>query len=281
MRPGTIYTLTDFRLFSPHAEITLQDIGDVERTRTRLDRLIGTSTIVARPRDPRRQSVALRHIRHGAQLAALIELLAGDPQPSLDAAAVQAALAWEPPADRRWREALAAAAGVAIALLAVTAGLQSSSPAVVYAPDDPIYPGGQKQDHDDIVRFMESTVMPWAREALAPIKGGADNVTCGTCHGADPPARLWEMPAVSALPEPHFKQLGWETYSAGMDAQMRNAIYGYLAESENQARAAYMREVVLPGMARILKRPAYDFTRSYEYNRRRAGFGCYHCHRVN
>jgi hypothetical protein len=42
-----------------------------------------------------------------------------------------------------------------------------------------------------------------------------------------------------------------------------------------------MREVVLPGMARILKRPAYDFTRSYEYNRRRAGFGCYHCHRVN
>ena len=88
------------------------------------------------------------------------------------------------------------------------------------------------------------------------------------------------MPAVAALPEPHFKQLGWELYSTAMDAQMRNAIYGYLAESDNQARAAYMRQVVMPGMARLLHRPAYDFTKSYEYNRTRAAFGCYHCHRV-
>ena len=88
------------------------------------------------------------------------------------------------------------------------------------------------------------------------------------------------MPAVVALPEPHFKQLGWEHYSGGMDAQMRNAIYGYLAESDNQARAAYMREVVMPGMARLLHRPPYDFTKSYEYNRSRVAFGCYHCHRV-
>jgi hypothetical protein len=41
-----------------------------------------------------------------------------------------------------------------------------------------------------------------------------------------------------------------------------------------------MRKVVLPGMARLLKRPAYDFTRAYEYNRTRAAFGCYHCHKV-
>jgi hypothetical protein len=88
------------------------------------------------------------------------------------------------------------------------------------------------------------------------------------------------MPAVAALPEPHFKQLGWELYSPAMDAQMRNAIYGYLAESDKQARAAYMRQVVMPGMARLLHRPPYDFTKSYEYNRTRAAFGCYHCHRV-
>jgi hypothetical protein len=89
------------------------------------------------------------------------------------------------------------------------------------------------------------------------------------------------MPAVAALPEPHFTASGWELNGGAMDAQMRNAIYGYSAESENQTKAAYMREVVMPGMARLLHRPAYDFTRTYDYNRRRLAFGCYHCHRVN
>jgi hypothetical protein len=65
-----------------------------------------------------------------------------------------------------------------------------------------------------------------------------------------------------------------------MDAQMRNAIYGYLAEPDKQARATYMREVVMPGMARLLRRQPYDFANSYAYNRQRAAFGCYHCHRV-
>ena len=88
------------------------------------------------------------------------------------------------------------------------------------------------------------------------------------------------MPAVAALPLPDVRDRGWENYGGAMDAQMRNAIYGYVAESDNQAKAAYMREVVLPGMARLLHRPAYDFTKSYEYNRSRAAIGCYHCHRV-
>ena len=91
------------------------------------------------------------------------------------------------------------------------------------------------------------------------------------------------MPSVGRLPEPQFRQIGWDGYGAGvgMDAQMRNALYGYLAESDKQAKAAYMREVVVPGMARLLHRPPYDFTRSYEYNRTRFAIGCYHCHRVN
>ena len=57
-----------------------------------------------------------------------------------------------------------------------------------------------------------------------------------------------------------------------MDAQIRNAIYGYLAQSDKQAKAAYMRETVMPGMARLLHRPAYDFTQPYEYNRSRLAF---------
>ena len=41
-----------------------------------------------------------------------------------------------------------------------------------------------------------------------------------------------------------------------------------------------MREVVMPGMARLLGRAAYDFTRPYEFNRSHFAFGCYHCHQV-
>jgi hypothetical protein len=41
-----------------------------------------------------------------------------------------------------------------------------------------------------------------------------------------------------------------------------------------------MREVVMPGMAQLLRRPAYDFTQPYDYNRSRHALGCYHCHRV-
>jgi len=283
--PWVTYVMTDLRVFVAHgravSEIALQDIGDVEHRRSRFDRLIGTSTVTMRPRDVRRQPISFHQVRRGAQLAALVELLAGDPQASLDAAAVDAALAWEPPDGGGAREAVAAFVAALIAVFAVTVGLQSSSPTpVLFASDDAISPGGLKRSEREITAFMESVVMPWARAALGRITGGPENVTCETCHGIDGTERSWQMPAVAALPEPHFRQLGWELYSPAMDAQMRNAIYGYLAESDNQARAAYMRQVVMPGMARLLHRPAYDFTKSYEYNRTRAAFGCYHCHRV-
>jgi hypothetical protein len=128
---------------------------------------------------------------------------------------------------------------------------------------------------------MADEILPWARETLGPLKGGSDKVTCETCHGRRPSTRDWRMPAVAALPQPDVRDRGWEQYGGPMDAQMRNAIYGYLAESGKQAKAAYMREVVLPGMAGLLHRPPYDFTRPYEYNRSRLAFGCYHCHLVN
>ena len=88
------------------------------------------------------------------------------------------------------------------------------------------------------------------------------------------------MPAVATLPRPAIREAGWEHYGGVIDSQMRNAFYGYGSASENVARAAYMREVVMPGMAALLHRPAYDFTRTYEYNREQFAFGCYHCHKV-
>jgi hypothetical protein len=127
---------------------------------------------------------------------------------------------------------------------------------------------------------MQREVMPWARVTLGRLKGGPDRLTCETCHGAEADTYDWAMPAVSKLPRLDLRDGGWELYNHGLDAQMRNAFYGYAADSDRQPRAAYMREVVVPGIARLLHREPYDFTRSYEYNRGRHTVGCYHCHRV-
>ncbi|MGH9140517.1 MAG: hypothetical protein ACRD2I_05175, partial [Vicinamibacterales bacterium] len=223
----------------------------------------------------------LSAVRRGAQLAALLELIAGDPRAPRDADAVRAALAWEPtPPALELRGALAGFIGVVIAIVALAAALHGTSAAVTYAADEALTPNGEKRSQADIIRFMESQVMPWARVTLGRLKGGPDRVTCETCHGAHAEARQWRMPAVAALPQPNIRDRGWEIYHSNIDAQMRNAIYGYLAESDNQAKAAYMREIVVPGMSGLLHRPAYDFTQSYEYNRSRHALGCYHCHQV-
>jgi hypothetical protein len=281
---GDRYLLTDFRLICiAHRrldELALDDITDIHRAESRLDRLLGTSTIVVyseRAGGP----LFLNAIRRGPQLAALLELLAGDPRAPRDPDAVRAALAWEPrPPAFDLRGALGGFIALLAAIFAVVIGLHGKTPAASYTDDDAIAPHGEKRAEADIVRFMETDVMPWARETLGRIKGGPANVTCGTCHGAAAAERGWRMPAVSALPAPELRERGWETYTSTMDAQMRNAIYGYLAESENQAKAAYMREIVVPGMARLLHRAPYDFTRSYEYNRSQHALGCYHCHQV-
>jgi hypothetical protein len=282
---GERYLLTDFRLVRVAGgsveELALDDIGEIHRTESRLDRAIGASTIVVHPREPGAAPIARTAIRRGPQLAALLELLSSDPRAPREPDAVRSALAWEPrPPALHLRKALAGFLGVLIAIFGVVIGLHGKTPAPVYAPDDAIAPSGEKRSQAEIVRFMETDVMPWARETLGRLKGGPDRITCGTCHGQQADARGWRMPAVAALPQPDVRERGWETYTSRMDAQMRNAIYGYVAESDNQARAAYMREVVLPGMARLLHRPAYDFTQPYEYNRSRRALGCYHCHRV-
>ena len=281
---ATRYVLTDVRIVSYDGrrsdELALQDIGDIQRHQSRFDRLIGASTLLITTR-ARRPPFVLKRIRRGAQLAALLELLAGDSRAVLDPEAFQAALTWEPRVRRR--RVGGAIAAVAIALAAffgVAIGLHGKAAGIAYASDDPIYPAGEKRERDAIVQFMQREVMPWARQALAPIKGGADRVTCETCHGPNAEARGFRMPGVGALPRPDLVDAGWETYSAGMDTQMRNAIYGYTANSDKQTKAAYMRGVVMPGMARLLRRPAYDFTSPYDYNRSLNAFGCYHCHRI-
>ena len=281
---GERYFLTDFRLLrlthDAVSEIALDDIGDIQRDESRLERLAGTSTIAIYPRDGAKP-LLLRSVRRGPQLAALLELLAGDPKAPRDAAAVNAALAWEPrQVSFDLRGALGGFVAVLAAIVSVAVGLHGKTVTATFAGDDAIAPNGEKRNEAEIVRFMETDVMPWARESLGPLKGGPDRITCLTCHGARAAVRSWTMPGVAALPLPVVRQRGWEIYTSTLDAQMRNAIYGYIAEFDNQTKAAYMREVVVPGMARLLHRPAYDFTRSYEYNRSHGALGCYHCHQV-
>ena len=281
---GERYFLTDFRLLrltrGAVSEIALDDIADIQRAESRLERLAGTSTIAIYSRDGG-EPVLLRSVRRGPQLAALLELLAGDPQAPRDAAAVNAALAWEPrQGSFHLRGALGGFVAVLAAIVSVAVGLHGKTVTATFAGDDAIAPNGAKRNEADIVRFMETDVMPWARETLGRLKGGPDRITCLTCHGTRAAMRSWTMPGVAALPQPDVRQRGWETYTSTLDAQMRNAIYGYIAEFDNQTKAAYMREVVVPGMARLLHRPAYDFTRSYEYNRSNGALGCYHCHQV-
>jgi hypothetical protein len=281
---GERYVLTDFRLARSAGkrvdELVLHDIGDVQRTESRLDRILGTSTLIVYAKRRDVAPLVLTGIRRGAQVAALIEFLSGEPSRQIDSNDVRAALAWTPSLPMgAYREALAGFIAVIVTMCAVVVGFNSKAAPVIYAADDPIVPNGAKRDPQEIVRFMEEVVMPWARITLAPLTGGVNRVTCETCHGQNAGARGWQMPGVARLPQSDVPQLGWEIYGS-MDTQMRNAVYGYLAESEKQTKAAYMREVVMPGMARLLHRPAYDFTKAYDYNRSHHALGCYHCHRV-
>jgi hypothetical protein len=177
---------------------------------------------------------------------------------------------------RLFRAAIFAPILLCLTLAVIVLGLSGHAVPIDYPADDAVRPGGVKRSEADIRSFMEHDVMPWARTALEPVVGQG-NVTCETCHGTDAEARKFIMPAVRALPEPDVRR--WAE-AAGSDSQMRNALHGYLAQGDNLAIAAHMRGVVTPGMAALLRRPVYDFAQTYEYNRSRAAFGCYHCHMV-
>lgn len=289
-RSRTQYVFTDFRLVVRRqdrtvADIPLHEVQSVRLTQSWWQRLAGTSTVRV---FSRRTGIPLElaDIRHGPELALILQLRATDlsagDSKGIDAQFFRSALAPGAPSILRPRQGVIAAATIGFALIFAVVGIarHDSLPPVVYSADDAIAPNGQRRSTQDIIAFMEREVMPFARRALAPIVGGASEVTCETCHGVDAPARQWRMPGVRALPDPGFRFAGLERAALWLDPQVRNAVYGYLAEEDKQSIAAYMRNVVMPGMAHVMKRPAYDFAKSYGYNRARAAVGCYHCHLV-
>jgi hypothetical protein len=278
------FALSDFRFVvlrggAVVGEIAIHDIASVDVEPSILERLTGFGTIVVRSSRRGDRDVRLPRVRAVRRQALKLDLLIAEARglpPSDAVAGLPLSSLWSLPVSLRLHAVFAGPVGVLLTLLVIAIGLSGHAVPVDYPDDDAIRPGGMRRPKAELLAFMEHEVMPWARDALAPVVG-RHRVTCETCHGTNPDARDWAMPAVRALPEPAVRAME----AAGSDAQMRNALHGYLAEGDNQAVAAYMRGVIVPGMATLLRRPAYDFAQTYEYNRSRAAFGCYHCHQVS
>ena len=278
------FALSDFRFVALRGgavagEIAIHDIASVEVETSLLERLTGFGTCIVRSSRRGDRDVRLPRLRAVRRQALKLDLLIAEARglpPSDAVAGLPLSSLWSLPVSLRLHAVFAGPVGVLLTLLVIAIGLSGHAVPVDYPDDDAIRPGGMRRPKAELLAFMEHEVMPWARDALAPVVG-RHRVTCETCHGTNPDARDWAMPAVRALPEPAVRAME----AAGSDAQMRNALHGYLAEGDNQAVAAYMRGVIVPGMATLLRRPAYDFAQTYEYNRSRAAFGCYHCHQVS
>jgi hypothetical protein len=276
--------VSDFRLVALRGlrvarEIALHDISRVEVEPSLLERLTGVGTLLVHSARAGDSVIRVPKVWRARSVALRVELLVSDIRgipPADEIADASPSSLW--PVSSSFRlQILVAPVILLLTVIVVGIGLSGHGVDVAYPVDDAVRPRGVRRSDAEIVAFMEREVLPWAREALAPLVG-RNRVTCYTCHGRDAEARRWTMPAVAALPEPAVRAVA---EAAGSDAQMRNALHGYLAEGDNQARAGYMRGVVMPGMAKLLRRPAYDFAQSYEYNRSRAAFGCYHCHMVS
>lgn len=277
------FALSDFRFVALNGstvthEVAIYDVANVGVEPTLVERLTSIGTLVVRSSRPGDPEVRLRRVRAARRQALKLDLLIAEARglpPSDAVAGLPLSSMWPVPVSLRLHAILAGPVIVLLTLVVIGIGLSGHTVPVDYPADDAIRPGGVRRPTPEILAFMEHDVMPWASEALAPVVG-RNRVTCETCHGANADARDWAMPAVRALPEPAVRALE----AVGSDAQMRNALHGYLAEGDNQAVAAYMRGVIVPGMAKLLRRPAYDFAQTYEYNRSRAALGCYHCHQV-
>jgi hypothetical protein len=278
------YAVSDFRIVTLHAgsvvdEVALHDIESIGVAASTAERLTGVGTIVIRSARAADPDLRIRRVVSAKRAALTLNLLLGDIRgipPGDDVANLPFPTIWRVAGNAKLHVALIGPALILTTVAVVVIGLSGHQVNVTYPGDDPIRPFGVKRNRPEIVAFMESEVMPFARYALEPIVGRG-KVRCETCHGEDADARNWTMPAVQALPEPAVRHVA---VAAGSDSQMRNALHGYLADEKKQAIAAHMRGVVLPGMAALLRRPVYDFAHSYEENRERAAFGCYHCHMV-
>ena len=215
---GERYLLTDFRLLRTArdglAELALDDIGEIQRTESPLDRLLGTSTIAVHPRRdgaPLRLTGGPPRARSSprcSNCSPAIRARRAMPTPS------RAALAWEPRTPSLdLRGALAGFVGVLIAIVA-----RRDRPARHHRRGHATRPTmrwrrtARSAAQAEIIAFMETEVMPWARATLGPSQGRRGSRHLRDLPRRRSPTRGWRMPAVAALPQPDVRDRGWEIY---------------------------------------------------------------------
>ena len=177
------------------------------------------------------------------------------------------ALAWEPHVAlrRRARSDLAALAVVVVAVFG-DCGIECAGGTALSSPTRRTIrsaPNGDKRSRAEISALHGSR-----RDAVGARGARTDQGRRGPRHVRDMPRRARRRAAVADAGVAGAAAAGCQRRRMGTLQRARwtrrcaTRSTATLAESDKQAAAAYMREVVMPGMARLLHRPAYDFTRS-------------------
>ena len=199
-RRGSLYVLTDLRFVACDGNgeegFPLDEIVELDvRPPTLLERVLQRRSVILTRRARSGPSLGTEQLSR-RQFLALVQQLVGrqEVELTINPALVEEVVRSAAPVPIK---PIAAGAVAVFAVAIVAAQIKGAEPAIAYPAHDAIYPGGVKRDAAEIVRFMEQAVMPWARRTLGPVVGGADRVTCATCHGVDGDARRWAMPGVS------------------------------------------------------------------------------------
>ncbi len=115
-------------------------------------------------------------------------------------------------------------------------------------------PSFHDMDHEAREQFMKDVVMPKMRAAFTAWEPDEfREMKCGACHGAGAKDKTFKMPNPK-LPRLPTDEAGWAALAA-----------------EEPEALKFMKEVVVPEMARLLGEAPYDPVT-------RKGFGCFECH---
>lgn len=118
------------------------------------------------------------------------------------------------------------------------------------APEAPAF-DFNKLSHDEKVAFMKKNVLPTMRTAFQKFDGKKYKAfNCKTCHGKNADKNKFKQP------NPDIPKLDFAKLKAG---------------KQNPKMAKFMKETVVPEMAKILQMQEYD-------EQHKDGFGCLACH---